>query len=187
MLSDGHIQLRSNSSNARFSFCQSGKIEKLEYFNLVLSLFLRFCTKNYKPYLKKWKDKKTNIIYSSISLTTMQLPCFNELRNLWYFNNIKIVPKNIKMLLNNIALAHWVMGDGSYQNGGLHLSVYSFSKTDIKLLIEALEENFNLQVSVHKHEKGDRLYINKNSMEILRPQIKNYIVPSMLYKIKSQN
>lgn len=42
MLSDGHISQRSPKSNARFVFAQSGKPEKREYFNLVLSLMLPF-------------------------------------------------------------------------------------------------------------------------------------------------
>lgn len=41
MLSDGHISQRSPKSNARI-FLHSGKPEKKEYFNLVLSLMLPF-------------------------------------------------------------------------------------------------------------------------------------------------
>src|ERR1700679_1458186 len=52
MLRDGHISQRSPKSNARFVFAQSGKPEKREYFNLVLSLMLPFCTIGYVPYSK---------------------------------------------------------------------------------------------------------------------------------------
>lgn len=48
-LHDGHISQRSPKSNARFVFTQSGKPEKNEYFNLVLSLMLPFCTTGYVP------------------------------------------------------------------------------------------------------------------------------------------
>jgi hypothetical protein len=52
----------------------------------------------------------------------MQLPCFIEIHSLWYLNGKKIVPLNIYILLTLLGLAHWIMGDGSRQNLGLHLS-----------------------------------------------------------------
>jgi hypothetical protein len=52
MVSDGHIQRRSLTANARFIFNQSGKIEKRPYFELVYNLFKLYCTKNYEFYLR---------------------------------------------------------------------------------------------------------------------------------------
>ena len=89
MLSDGHIQQRTPTSNARFIFSQSGKIEKREYFNFILDLLLPFCTPGYVPYFKEWFDAKYNATYTSISLTTMQLPCFSILHKLWYEGKTK--------------------------------------------------------------------------------------------------
>ena len=79
MLSDGHIQQRSVTGNGRFIFTQSGKPEKREYFDLVLEVMKPFCSANYVPYAKEWLDTRSNTINSSISLTTMQLPCFTSL------------------------------------------------------------------------------------------------------------
>ena len=183
MLSDGHIQQRSITGNGRFIFAQSGKPEKREYFNLVLELMKPFCSANYVPYTKEGIDVRSNTINSSISLTTMQLPCFTSLHNIWYSNNIKIVPLNIKEMLTPLALAHWIMGDGSKQNEGIHLSVYAFSTSDVELLITALNERYNLECSIHLTDRGSRIYINKKSMEILRPLVSDHIVPSMKYKI----
>jgi len=42
------------------------------------------------------------------------------------------------------------MGDGSRQNSGLHLNVYAFSPTEVKLLIDVLETKFGFKCSVHK-------------------------------------
>ena len=185
LLSDGHIQRRSESasSNARFIFAQSGKPEKREYFNLVLEIMKPFCSSNHVPYFKEWIDVRFNNTYSSISLTTIQLPCFTNLHNIWYFNNKKIVPLNIKDLLTPLALAHWIMGDGSKQDEGIHLSVYVFTKSDVDLLIIALKQKYNLECFIHPTDKGLRIYINKKNMEILKPLIFNHIVPSMKYKI----
>ncbi|QCB16397.1 hypothetical protein (mitochondrion) [Armillaria borealis] len=108
MLSDRHIQQRSITGNGRFIFAQSGKLNKREYFNLVLEIMKPFCSVNYIPYIKEWTDNRTNTLNSSIFFTTMQLPCFTDLRNIWYSNSIKKVPLNIQNMLTPIALAHWL-------------------------------------------------------------------------------
>lgn len=65
-----------------------------------------FCVKDYTPQSRTILDKRTNKSYSSISFTTMQLPCFNEYRNLFYNLDVKIVPENIYDLLTPRGLAH---------------------------------------------------------------------------------
>jgi hypothetical protein len=77
-----------------------------EYFNHVLSIFMPFCVKDYTPQSRIILDKRTSKSYSSISFTTMQLPCFNEYRNLFYNLNVKIVPENIYDLLTPRGLAY---------------------------------------------------------------------------------
>ena len=186
MLSDGHIQRRSLTSNARFIFSQSGKENKRPYFELVYNMLKVYCVKDSKYYEKTWEDKKINQKYTSIAFTTMQLPCFTELHSLWYSKKKKVVPKNIKELLTPVGLAHWIMGDGSRQNLGLHLSVYAFLPSEIKMLINTLEDKFGLKCSIHKHSTiGDkaRIYIWQESMNKLRLLVSPYIILSMQYKI----
>jgi hypothetical protein len=96
-----------------------------EYFNHVFNIFKPYCTSHYIPYSKLFVDKITNKSYSSISFTTMQLPCFNEYRNLFYALNVKKVPDNIYDLLTPRGLAYLIQYDGSRQGNGLHLSVYA--------------------------------------------------------------
>jgi hypothetical protein len=51
-------------------------------------------------------DNRTKKTYSAISFTTMQLPCFNGFRVLFYdLNKKKIVPENIRELLTPRGLA----------------------------------------------------------------------------------
>jgi hypothetical protein len=75
------------------------------------------------------------------------------------------------------------MGDGSRQNEGLNLSVYAFTSSDIDLLIKALNFNFNVEITLHKTDKGYRIYINKSSTNILKPIVLEYFVPSIKYKM----
>nr|YP_009722347.1 hypothetical protein [Morchella importuna]QGN66749.1 hypothetical protein [Morchella importuna] len=94
LLGDAHIVRRSSTSNSRLVFAQTAVLHK-EYFNYVLNMFLPFCADNYTPQSGINRDKRTNKSYSSISFTTMQLPCFNEYREMFYTLNVKKVPENI--------------------------------------------------------------------------------------------
>jgi hypothetical protein len=76
-----------------------------EYFDYVFSFFIPFCVEGYKPHVKQVRDYRTNKIYSSITFTTMQLPCFNVFKHMFYVANVKIVPSNIYELLTPKGLA----------------------------------------------------------------------------------
>jgi hypothetical protein len=103
-LGDAHIVQRSFSGNCRLVYAQTALSHK-EYFDYVLSLFIPFCTNNYIPQSRITKDKRSNKTYSTISFTTMQLPCFNTFKQMFYVSNTKIVPDNIYELLTPRGLA----------------------------------------------------------------------------------
>jgi hypothetical protein len=104
LLGDGHIARRSDTGNSRLVYAQTAQLHN-EYFNYVFNIFRPFCTNDYTPYLKLFKDKRTNKEYSSLSFTTMQLPCFNLYRDLFYYLDKKKVPDNIYKLLTDKGLA----------------------------------------------------------------------------------
>jgi len=64
-----------------------------------------FCVKDYIPQSRLVKNNRTNKTYSTISFTTMQLPCFNVFKEMFYTLNVKIVPNNIYELLTPKGLA----------------------------------------------------------------------------------
>lgn len=98
----------------------------------------------------------------------------------------KRVPDNIMDVLTPVGLAHWIMGDGSRHNLGLHLSVYAFTLSEVQLLINVLELKFGLKCSIHKHSTiggKPRIYIWQESMIKLRLLVNDHIIPSMKYKL----
>ena len=99
-----YIVKRSSTGNARLVYAQTAIAHKA-YFEYVYSFFHFFCAKNHIPQTKTSRDKRTNKIYSSISFITMQLPCFNQFRELFYPCNVKTVPNNIHELLTPKGLA----------------------------------------------------------------------------------
>lgn len=154
----------------------------------MLELFQPFISKDFEAKSNSFLDKRSNLIYSSVSFATLTLPCFTYYRNLFYDSiNKKIVPLNIKQLLTPRGLAYWIMDDGSLQNKGLHLNVYGFSYNEVVLLKSTLETLFYpnafIKCSIHNHKKGYRLYIWEESMIIVRNHIFQYMHNDMLYKI----
>lgn len=183
LLGDAHIMKRSSTGNARLMYAQTAIAHKA-YFEYVYSFFHSFCAKDYTTQTKVSRDKRTNKIYSSISFTTMQLPCFNVFRELFYVSNVKTVPNNIYELLTPKGLAFWIMDDGSKQGKGLHISVYAFSNEDVDKLMYVLQDKFNLKCSIHyNRENKPRIFIFKESMENLINLVKPYFIPEMLYKL----
>jgi hypothetical protein len=143
-----------------------------------------FCVGGYTHYSKIFVDKRTNKSYSSISFTTMQLPCFNEYRDLFYNLKVKFVPENIYDLLTPRGLAYWIQDDGSRHGSGLHISVYAFTNEDVDKLMYTLQDKFNLKCSIHyNRDKKPRIYIFKESMENLISLVKPFFVKEMLYKL----
>lgn len=104
LLGDAHIARRSLTSNSRLVYAQTAIAHK-EYFDYLYSLFKLFSAKNYIAQLRRIKDNRTNKTYSAISFTTMQLPCFNVLKETFYLSNVKIVTDNIYKLLTLRGLA----------------------------------------------------------------------------------
>lgn len=104
LLGDGHIVKRSSTGNSRLVYAQTAVAHK-EYFNYVYSFFMPFCVKDYKPQSRIVRDNRTKKMYSAISFTTMQLPCFNVFKELFYLSNVKRVPSNIYELLTPRGLA----------------------------------------------------------------------------------
>jgi len=184
LLGDAHIVRRSPTGNSRLVYAQTA-IKHKEYFDYVFSFFTSYCVSDYKPQSRIVVDNRTQKTYSAISFTTMQLPCFNEYRELFYnLDKKKIIPENINELLTPRGLAFWIMDDGSRQGSGVHISVYGFSNTDVDKLMFTLQDKFNLRCSIHYNkEKKPRIYIFKESMVTLITLVKPYFIKEMLYKL----
>ena len=100
---------------------------------------------------------------------------------------IKIVPSltNLKLYLTPLALAIWIMDDGTKSGKGLKLCTNCFTKTDVQSLCDVLGEVYNLKATVNSAGVKSRyvIYISSYSMELLKEIVKNHIVPSMKYKL----
>lgn len=185
LLGDANIELRGRSTNSRFKISQSTKHQ--DYFYMLFKIFSQFCSNPVFSYT--YLDKRTNKNYKSLTLRTKAFPLFTEYYNLFYLNGVKIIPNNIGDLLTPLALAHFIMQDGSYHkvSKGVTLCTDSFKKEEVELLLSVLEKNFNLICTIQKAPNNKlnrfRIYISAKSLPILRTLVQSHFHPSMLYKL----
>lgn len=99
------------------------------------------------------------------------------------------MPEDIYNLLNPIALAHWIQGDGKVsKTGGLLLCTDSYSTQDFVRLMNVLILRCGLECTLHSSSEGKyRIYILKRSMDKLRAIVLPYFVTNMLYKLHINN
>ena len=120
----------------------------------------------------------------SLWFRTIRHPEITNFHNRFYENGRKIVPKNIAQDLNDLALAIWVMDDGSLNSNRLDISTYSFSESEINLLQKVIKKNFGLTANYYKdRDKGYRVYFGVGETKNLIKIIKPLILSSLNYKI----
>ena len=71
---------------------------------------------------------------------------------------IKIVPSNIGELLTPLGLAHWIMGDGYWDNHSKTVVICTdnFTLAEVELLIIVLKTKFNLTATVQRRIKSNK-------------------------------
>jgi hypothetical protein len=179
LLGDGKLEMGPRSLNARFGFTQSE--DKKDY-------FIYFCNSLYPLFTVKYRinsyfDKRTVKTYTNLNFWTKTLPMLNDFYNIFYINKIKVVPNDLS-LLTPIALAHWIMQDGSRGTSrGLYICTDSFTLNEVKHLVDYLKNNYKLKCSIHKANKKYRIYILAKSVKTVRNIILPYMHDSMLYKL----
>lgn len=182
ILGDVHMRRFSEKANVRIIFRQ-GSINA-SYLLHLYSLFQEFVLT--PPSVSIVTDKKTGKVRYNLSFSTLSLPCFNELYEIFYFEGKKFIPNNIADLLTPVSLAYWIMDDGGFTGSGLKLYTNSFSLEELNLLIVALEKNFSIKATNHISKKENSqysLYISKNQMSLVKNLVIEHMHQDMLYKL----
>nr|YP_009640147.1 LAGLIDADG endonuclease [Synchytrium endobioticum]QCQ68579.1 LAGLIDADG endonuclease [Synchytrium endobioticum]QCQ68598.1 LAGLIDADG endonuclease [Synchytrium endobioticum]QCQ68769.1 LAGLIDADG endonuclease [Synchytrium endobioticum]QCQ68788.1 LAGLIDADG endonuclease [Synchytrium endobioticum]QCQ68845.1 LAGLIDADG endonuclease [Synchytrium endobioticum] len=103
----------------------------------------------------------------------------------------KIVPSNeiLKLYLSPLALAIWIMGDGSSVSSGCKLCTNSYTKLECLRICVVMDELYGIKASVNSAGVPNQwvIYIWTRSMPLLRSLVKPYLVPSMYLKLNIQN
>jgi hypothetical protein len=141
------------------------------------------------PKLSFRNDENKRRYKKSWWFRTIRHPKFTKIYFNFYKTNRyrcgkKIVPESIAELIDPMALAIWIMDDGSYSKNKIDISTYSFTLSEIVLLQKTLYSKFKILTNFYKdRDKGYRMYCNTVNTQRLIEVIHPYIISSMLYKI----
>ena len=188
LLGDAHIG-RSGLNKAFISFEQSK--QKYEYLSYLHKITREAGFNLKEPVVYSRVDSRySNKTNESLYFRTESLEELKPLADMFLDSEgKKIVPLNIAENLTTRGLAFWIMDDGQQvKRGGVTLCTDSFKSEEVNVLRETLKTNFNLITTIHqKAGKIDsvyeRIYINKSSLDEIKPLLKEHFHDSMLYKI----
>lgn len=152
-------------------------------FNEIMSLTPRY------PLLTK--ATRRGITHYQVQLETRQLKCLIEIKNIFFVSGSKRKTKTIELFdyIDYLALAHWIMGDGSKNGSGLYLKTNSLNKYEQVIQINILIIKF--RIDPRQHTKGGkrsneyRIYINAKDMKYrIKPFVKVHFIKEKQYKIE---
>ena len=183
LLGDAHGEKRLKGQGTRFSFFQEDS--HVEYIYFLHKLISDFGYCNPKIPIVSYRLGVKGKLRKIVRFSTWTYTSFNWIQDIWYKDGIKHVPDCIDKYLTPLALAIWIMDDGSKVSKGLKFSTNSFTYTDCLKLVKVLNNNFNIKASVQSAGSKDQyiIYIWKESMDELRKIVSPYIIPEMKYKI----
>nr|YP_010130223.1 LAGLIDADG endonuclease [Clavaria fumosa]QPZ51124.1 LAGLIDADG endonuclease [Clavaria fumosa] len=184
LLGDGSMEREGNGS--RFAFYQEKSHgEYLLWLHRTISS-LGYC-KQEIPIIKTRKGINGEIRYF-YRFRTFTYSSFNWIYDEFYPKPLgrKVIPKIIDQYLSPMALAIWIMDDGTlYKNKGLKFCTNSFTLKEIQYLSFLLKNKYSINSSIYKITAVNQynIYIPKSSLNILIKIVKPYIHPSMYYKL----
>lgn len=154
---------------------------------------LRIKHSNKQKNLVEWKHRilaniatPPKIYGNQCYFRTVTHPTFAEYRKLFYRGKRKVVSEKLSSLIDPVALATWIMDDGTNELGktrSLRINTQSFTLPEQKRLQRILRANFGITTTLNRDKQYYRLRVAKDSMEALRKIVAPYVIPEMLYKI----
>jgi len=189
LLGDGCIYKQRKNTNNMYKYYLSHSKKQKEYFLWKFN--------NLKPFITKYYETETNILgktHNQLKATSIAHSEFKFYADMFYDNNVKIIPKNIALFLNPITMAIWFMDDGSLNRKsceekgyGLRICSLNFTYKDHIILKDALKICFNINVKIGAYNRNDKKYyyinFNKRNSWLLKNIIDDYVIDSMKYKL----
>lgn len=117
--------------------------------------------------------------------STVTHPAFSELRARFYTGSIKVVPiEYVAELLSPLALAVWIMDDGSADGNALRINTQSFTPEENQGLTAILRDRYGLRATLNRDKDAFRLRIASSDRDNLTQLLEPYILPDLRYKLK---
>lgn len=124
-------------------------------------------------------DKRTKT--QTISWRFFLRQYFRPLRNTFYRDNKKVIPRSITPWLSPLLLAVWYMDDGYLDKKTYPIFMSEcFSKKDNNFLVKSLKEKFHINSFINNR---NRIRLRKRSAERFFKLIEPFIHETMRYKL----
>lgn len=122
---------------------------------------------------------------NSWSFRTMSHSAFTEMERRFYTARRKRVPSDIGVDLHNpLTMAVWFMDDGCrYPQGSFVINSQSFNAHEHDVLRRALQKRYGISPTLQRDHGHLRLYIPVADARRLAEHLREYVVPSMRYKL----
>ncbi len=184
MLGDGTMRMGKNATNANFKVDHGLKQKEYVFWKYEI-------LKNFVPTPPKlsYRTNLNGVRYEkSWWFRTVRHPLLTDIYY-WFYKTksyrcgTKIVPLDLCDFLDPLAMAVWIMDDGSYSRKRLDISTYSFTLQEVKFLCLIIKKKFKINMLYHMdRDKGYRMYANMLETKKLVDLIKPYIIQTMMYK-----
>lgn len=185
LLGDSYAEKRNGSTRIHFQQESSNREHLLNCWKILNKG--SYCS-DIEPKIEERLGKEGKIRFLS-RFKTYSFSSFNWIHDAFYLKGKKVVPLDLINLLTPLALAIWIMDDGTWQGSGVRIATNCFSFNENKLLSSLLNKKYNLFCTVVKNGKNKdqtiayNIYIHKQSIIELQKIVKPFFVKSMLYKI----
>jgi len=181
LLGDGHLETSNNGKTYRLKIEHSFKQKD----------YVDWCYQELKDWvLTKPQIKKQTFngkVYEKYWFNTLSHSSFRFYAHQFYPRDKKVIPKLIHRWLTPLSLAVWFMDDGSIKSKNHRariLNTQCFSVKEIRRLIQILQTKFDLSCKLRKQKEGYQIMILAESANKFYNLIKEFIIPSMDYKLK---
>ena len=173
--------MKKNENGVRIIFIKcSGNIEYLmQFYNCLSSM--GYC-KFKKPNIKTLISKNNKLLYywrvESYYLTEL-----GWLYDVFYKNNIKTIPLNLKEYLTPLSLSVWYLDN----TDKLYLSdnqCFNLNNEDLDNILQSLKDKYNIETTYKLEGKSKvSFYIKKKSLTTFSKVVKTHISSSLQYKL----
>lgn len=172
LLGDGYLRIVPGRKNAFLEINHS--FSQKEYVDWKYEMLKSVC----KSAPVSRKGNGTRIAYR---FTTRQHPELTKLKKIFYVDGIKRVPRNVA--LSPMMLAVWFMDDGSKcRANDVYLNTQQFVREDQEYCLVLLA-TLGINASLNRDKEYLRIRIKKDSLPHFFKTIREYVIPSMTYKL----
>ena len=192
--SDGCVAAPKPGGNSRFQFSQGfGNRGGEAYFNVVffpmMSMLARRFTLRLAPDVTT--SMKEGVPYSSWVMMSRRSPFWSSFYSMTYVDGVKVLPLWLADTLNEVFVAYFLMGDGTWQyTSGMKLCTNSFLPSSLGALRSVLLrhgiDTVVMDEEVMKSGRmGQVLFIRKGdtaSMLAMQDIARRYFCPEMMYR-----